>query len=269
LQNAKPQWIDAKTECTNGGFVNRVTFDAAKEHFIVLHPSESHGETFKLLGCLVDVDLRMLSAVEQVLNKIRPKITAILRTRPYYEVPDLIYQFKPQIWGLIETNMAGYFHAPSYLLAKIDAAQIRFLRELDLCPMYAFMEFNFAPPRLRRNIGVLGLLHKRVLGKCHPMFEHLLPWLSSRYPNFRLHAHNKQLYGNWAEIISHRAIHDRSIFSMCDVYNNLPQSVVDADSISMFKHLLMDIVRERCKSNDDAWASSFCSRADFYLDDSV
>jgi hypothetical protein len=80
-----------------------VTFDAAKEHFIMLHPRESHGETFRLLGCLVDVDLRMLSAVEQVLSKNCPKITAILRTRPYYEVPDLIYQFKTQIWGLIET----------------------------------------------------------------------------------------------------------------------------------------------------------------------
>ena len=38
---------------------NRVTFDAAKEHMIILHPSEHHEEAFKLLGCIIDPDLRM------------------------------------------------------------------------------------------------------------------------------------------------------------------------------------------------------------------
>jgi hypothetical protein len=100
------------------GRTNRVSFDAATEHMMILHPSESHGETFKLLGCMVDVDLRMHSAVKQVLSKIRPKITAILRTRPYYNAPDLILQIKTQIKEHIETNMAGYFHAPSYKKCK-------------------------------------------------------------------------------------------------------------------------------------------------------
>jgi len=61
------------------------------------------------------------------LPKIRPKITAILRTRAYYSVPDLVTQLKTHIWGLIEVNMGGYFHAASYMLAKIDHAQNRFL----------------------------------------------------------------------------------------------------------------------------------------------
>ena len=69
--------------------------------------------------------------------------------------------------------MGGFFHAASSLLDKIDAAQNHFLHELDLSPSSAFLNFNFAPPSLRRNIGILGLLHKRVLGKCHPTFERL------------------------------------------------------------------------------------------------
>ena len=252
-----------KDNVHNWGKVNRVSFDAGKEHMMVLHPSESHGDAFRLLGCMIDVDMRMHSAVEQVLSKIRPKITAILRTRQYYDIPDLIFQFKTQIWGHIETNMAGYFHAASHLLAKIDAAQNKFLHDLGVSPMHAFMEFNFAPPRLRRNVGILGLLHKRVLGKCHPTFERLLPWLSSKFPDFRTHAHNKQLYGHWAEITAHQTIFNHSIFAMCDVYNSLPQNVVDAESISDFQHSLMNIVRARCQSNDADWASSFCRRTDF------
>ena len=131
---------------------------------------------------MVDVDMRMHSAVEQVFSKIRPKVTAILRTRAYYGIPDLILQFKTQIWGLIESTMAGYFHAVSSLLVKIDDVHFKFLRELDVDPRDAFMEFAFAPPSLRRNIGILGLLHKRVIGKCHPTFERFLPWLAGRFP---------------------------------------------------------------------------------------
>ena len=40
---------------------NRVTFDATKAHLVVLHPVQHHGAAFKLLGCMVDTDLRMLT----------------------------------------------------------------------------------------------------------------------------------------------------------------------------------------------------------------
>jgi hypothetical protein len=118
--------------------------------------------------------------------------------------------------------MAGYVHAVPSLLVKIDNDQNSFLRELGMTPVDAFMEFNFIPSNLRRNVGILGLLHKRVLGKCQPMFECLFPWLSSRFPNFRIHGHTNQLYGHWSEILSHMSLYYRSIFAMCDIYNNLP-----------------------------------------------
>ena len=76
------------------GRANRVAFDESKEHLVILHPSRHHGQAFKLLGCMIDVDLRMHSAIDQVLSKIKPKVIAILRTRGYYDTPDLILQFK-------------------------------------------------------------------------------------------------------------------------------------------------------------------------------
>ena len=162
------------------GMTNRVPLDPAKEHLVVLHPSQYHGAVFKLLGCMVDTDLRMQTAVDQLMTKINPKITVILRTRGYYSVPQLIVQFKTHIWGLMEAHMGGIFHATNSLLAKIDRAQNRFLRELDISVDQALLEFNFAPPQIRRNIGILGLLHKRVLGKCHSSYDTLLPRYSSR-----------------------------------------------------------------------------------------
>ena len=69
-----------------------------------MHLSLGHGAAFRLLRCTMDADLRMHSAIEDLMSKIRPKITAILRTRAYYKVPDLIGQFKTHIWGLIEAH---------------------------------------------------------------------------------------------------------------------------------------------------------------------
>ena len=60
------------------GRMNRVTFDALKEHIVILHPSKGHGDPFKMLGLLMDTDLRMHSAIDQLLGKVRPKITAIV-----------------------------------------------------------------------------------------------------------------------------------------------------------------------------------------------
>ena len=251
---------ECKKNVHRWGSTNRVRFDAAKEHIVLLHPSEHHGETFKLLGCPVDPDLRMNSAIEQVLSKIRPKATAILRTRAYYTTADLILQFKGHIWGFIEANMGGYFHAASTLLDKIDGVQNHFLRQLDVTSEQAYLEFNFAPPSLRRNIAALGFLHKRVLGQCHRNLIQLLPLWADRFSEPRGRGHSRQLYAHWVEIKCWRSLWNRSIFGMVDTYNDLPQHVVDAPSVSTFQAYLNHIARTRCQQGEAAWAASFCSR---------
>ena len=95
---------------------------------------------------MVDTDLRMQTEGDQLMTKINSKITVILRARAYYSVPQLIGQFKTHIWGLMEANVDGIFHASSFLLARIDQAQNRFLRELGIGAEQALLEFNFASP---------------------------------------------------------------------------------------------------------------------------
>ena len=98
--------------------------------------------------------------IDRVLAKIRPKITAILRTRFHYSTKDLIAQFKTHVWGLMEANNGGIFHADTSLLDKIDGTQRRFLREIDMTESQAFLDHNFASPTLRRNIRILGMRHR-------------------------------------------------------------------------------------------------------------
>ena len=203
----------------------------------------------------------MHSYIDRIVSKARAKITAILRMRGFYDAAQLINQFKTHVWSLLEMDAGAIFHAASSLLDKLDDAQNRFLRTIDITPEHAFLEYNFAPPKLRRNKAMLGMLHKRVLGICHPSFERLLPWFTDRFPEGRGHGHNKALYGHWCEVNAHPALFNRSIFCLISVYNNLPQHVVDASCISDFQNYLTQVARTRCQQNDEAWASSFCSRA--------
>ena len=157
-------------------------------------------------------------------------------------------------------NSAAYFHACSSLLDKIAQVQRNFLAKLGVTQEDAFLQYNFAPTELRRNIGILGMLHKRVLGECHPSFEKLLPWYSHHFPENRVYGHTKQLYGHWLHATRHPAIFARSIFKMVDIYNNLPQYVVDADNVSLFQKRLTEIARDRCQRASASWAASFDAR---------
>jgi hypothetical protein len=260
LDECTSKLSECRRQVHNWGRANRVSFDAGKEHLVILHPSEWHGEAFRLLGCMIDLDLRMQTCIDQLLNKIRPKSTAILRTRAYYGVPELINQYKTHVWGLVEMYSGAYFHASNTLLDKIGQVQISFLHKLDVSAKIAFLEFNFAPTVLRRNIAILGMIHKRVLGQCHPAFFKLLPWYSDHFDTPRGFGHDKQLYGHWLEATFHHALFGKSIFKMVDVYNNLPQHVVDTKSVELFQKQLTDEARKRCRLDDASWALTFSAR---------
>ena len=81
-----------------------------------------------------------------------------------------------------------------------------FLKQIEVSED-AFLVFNFAPPVLRRNIAILGLLHKHVLKQCHPAFSELLPWYFDE--DDELHGNkknNKQLWAHENEVIFQRAL---------------------------------------------------------------
>jgi hypothetical protein len=235
------------------GRVNRVTFDARKEHMVVIHPLYAEGDPFKLLGLFVDTKLVMRQAVEQMLAKIRPRIKALLRTRSHYNNESLVNQFKTQVWGLMEAHSGGIFHASTSILDQFDHSQKHFLDELGISVETAFLEFNFGPPTLRRNIAMLGLIHKRVLGECHPSFNHLMPWFQHQFGYQLEGRHTKQLYGHCNEVVAQQGLYLRSIFAMIDLYNALPQHAVDCTSVTTFQAYLTKVARTRCQDGVAKW----------------
>ena len=144
---------------------------------------------------------------------------------------------------------------------RFDSSQRHFLENLGVDERYAFLEQNFAPPSLRRNIGVLGLLHKRVLGMSHPIFQRLLPFHADVFGSLRQGEHTRQLYGHVLQVQAQHSLHARSIFGMVYVYNRLPQELVDCATVSSFQSGLTHMARKMCQDGDPTWLKAFSCRA--------
>ena len=135
---------------------NRVIFDVSKEHKAVIHPQLGEGDDFKLLGCIIDNSISMKNQIESTLKKCRPRIMAMTRTRMQYNVESMIDQYKSQIWDFLEFANGSVCHAIQSELDRFASMQRGFLHAIHLDAKTAFLEYNFAPPSTRRDIGMLG-----------------------------------------------------------------------------------------------------------------
>ena len=98
--------------------------------------------------------------------------------------------------------------------------QKRFLDEIGLDQTEAFLEHNIAPLQLRRNIGMLGFLHKVVLGLAHPDILTMFPMALPSHSRYRLRSgsvHNKQLATSIEA--TDLMVLRRSVFGAMQAYN--------------------------------------------------
>ena len=67
------------------------------------------------------------------------------------------------------------YHATQTVLEPLDRSLDIFLRDIQLDARSAFLGHNMAPLSMRRDIAMLGFLHKRMLGDTHGDICSLLP----------------------------------------------------------------------------------------------
>ena len=201
----------------------------------------------------------MNEGVDLLVARVRPKIKALLRTRSCYDMNDMLGQFKTHIWGLIEYQNGAMIHASESTLDKIERLQRSFVSELRITEEMAFLDFNFGPLCLRRDIGLLGFLHKRVLNQCHQGIQRLFPFKMGPSP-----FHDKQLESYMSQITCRQDLYFRSIFGLVHVYNRLPQNIVDLTSVQAFQSTLTKLARRRCLSWDANWRKAFRDCAELW-----
>ena len=140
----------------------------------------------------------------------------------------------------------------------VDRVQTRFLEELSISPETALLEFKLAPLCARRDMAMLGLIHRVVLGEAPAQFEkfirratHQVFPRDARGSELR---HEKQL---WDPIDgTETAMMRRSLFGRIYTYNLLPAIVVNANSVKRFQRQLQNGLRINCRSGG-AWSCLF------------
>ncbi len=157
------------------GAANSVRFNAGKENFHVLHRTRGHGGGFRLLGLLYDESLRMGPAMSELAREAGWRLQSVLRPRRFFTQRQPINLNKSQVLSYIESSTSGYYHASSSVLALVDRVQRRLLRELALSEEEALEVYKLAPLSSRRDMAMLGLLHRVILGDVSPQLRALFP----------------------------------------------------------------------------------------------
>ena len=155
---------------------------------------------------------------------------------------------------LLEYRTPAVYHAAKTTLAGIDAVQRRFLRECGLSDEEALLHFNLAPLETRRDIAVLGLIHRSVLGGGPRHFANM--FLPS--PPSASQKHDKQLLTHRSP--RHLQILSRSALGLVDVYNLLPAQVVGQKSVASMQHELQALLNFRVRNGDSYWHHTFSPR---------
>jgi len=251
---------EMQTRTHEWGARNQVTFDPSKEYFLIIHPKFASGNDFKMLGTLIDPKLSMQPCIEAILQKARPKIRAILRLRHIYSISGLIGQYKTHIWGISEYSNGAIILASASQLKRLDKMQRWFLYCLGITDVEAFLDYNFAPPSLRRRISLLGLLHKRTLGLCHPMLYTLLP-PAQALAGQALH-HDRPLLSYLSDVRENNRLYERSLWQYVLLYNRIPQRIVDLPQVATFQSMLIHLTKERAKQGDPTWRGAYQDCAD-------
>jgi len=246
------------------GRCNQVQFDASKESMHVVAKHDSHGDNFRILGIDFDCKLLMTDAVVETSTSASWKLRTLLRSRRFFTCADVISHYKSQILSFIEYRTPGIYHACSSVLSRLDGVQERLLREIGVSDADALFAFNLAPLSTRRDIAMLGVIHRCVLGLGPDQFQKFFRrnWAGCvSKTRLARRRHDKQLVdprqGQFSEQLR------RSALGLVAVYNLLPQEVVDVPTVSLFQGQLQAMLRDvamRCSS----WQELFSPRVPLY-----
>lgn len=245
--NVKNAMKSGQDELHQWGRADQVSFDPSKESRHILSLSEPWGDDFKILGVLFDATLSMERAVGEVVVEAGWKLRMLIRTRRFYTDRDLVLLYKAYLLSFLECRTPAVYHARRNVLEKLDRVQSKFLDDLGIPQVTALMEFNLAPLAARRDMAMLGLVHRAVLGKGPSHFRKLF----SIGPD-----------GNLVDTRSRisEPLAKRSALGLVPVYNLLPDGIRSAKEVHIFQKRLQSELKLRAEAGVEQWENTYSPR---------
>ena len=204
----------------------------------------------------------MHAAARHVATEAGWRLRALLRSRWYFTTPEPMRLYKAQVLSFIESSTPGLYHAAPSTLERVDRVQRRFLVELGLSEVDALKHYRVAPLCSRRDMGMLGALHKLNLGTAPAQLAALFPLLGTvpehlsrqRLRGWR-RLHNRQL--STPETFKSTDLMKRSLFGLARCYNTLPQCIADSGSVKLLQKRLQQALLRRAESGASDWQRLF------------
>ena len=241
------------------------------EGMLVLSRKQPYGESFDLLGIRFDCKLVMSSTVEELARTCRWKLRAILRTKRYNTSARLISLYKTQLLSFIEYRTAAIYHVCDTALALLDDVQDKILKVAGITKTEALNDHRLAPLSVRRDIAMLGLIHRTVIGRGPAHFRSVfkadvharmagagkhrlqLQPLPDHYSDFSLPGSAPAQYIQ------------NSAHGLVKVYNLLPASIVEASAcVPSFQKALQRLVQDRANDGCSNWELTLSPRIPVY-----
>ena len=247
------------------GKANQVEFDPSKESFHILSRVRPHGDSFKMLGVEFDCKLTMTDTVLKLAKDARWKMKAVLRTKKYITGIQLTDVYKSQILSFVEYRTPAIYHACDSSLQTLDSIQDALLAAAGMNELEALYVANLAPLCVRRDIGLLGVIHRTVLGRGP---SHFAKFIVKNEASSQRQKHRMQLNEYRNGDVSDFALPgsrpaeyiQRSLFGLLSIYNMLPADIVEQSStVSSFQSRLQKLVKERALNSTD-WKYTFSPR---------
>ncbi len=234
------------------GRANSVKFDSTKESFHVLHRRRGYGDDFRLLGVDFDSELVMDRGCCAIAKEAGWRLQSVLKPKRFFTQPELMNLYKSQVLSYLESGTPGFYHASRTVLFQIDRVQLRLLRQLGLTEVEALQRYRLAPLPARRDMAMLAVLHRIVLGSAPSQLAQLFPFAPPRTrPQSRLlnQRHNKQFVQREFRTDTFK----RSLFGCVVVYNLLPQAAVDTKTPKSFQRTLQKALLRAAEKGTDDW----------------
>ena len=196
----------------------------------------------------------MHACIDKIYRKAKAKSRALLRCRRFFSTLDMLVLFKAHVRSQVEWVYGAIYHAVPTKLAWLDAIQSSFLRHLDLSEDFAFSRYNLAPWKLRRDIGMLGVLWKISHGKAHSDMCSLFP-LCARSANVRTRRDHRRHSRQFVDFCDGTQLSQfsRSLFGLVKVWNFLPAEFVDCKSVEIFQRKLTQAAKTACQDGIECW----------------
>ena len=166
----------------------------------------------------------------------------------------------------MEAKTAAIYHAARTQLLRVDRIQNLFLENAGMTELDALVNFRLASLRSRRDMALLGLIHRTVLGLGPNQFQRF----------FRLDENRRNPEGRESErrhslqLITHRTgkylkLLGDSILGLVDVYNLLPAYVVAAGDVSNFQKRLQGNMVDAARRGLLNWQELYSPRLAMYM----